>query len=268
MSMLAARALAISLGARRILDGVDLQLAPGALVGLVGPNGAGKTTLLRAMLGLVRPDRGAVLIDGAPLHAMDARARARLVAYLPQGGEPAWPLAVADLVSLGRLPHGEGRVGRDAGGSAAVARAMEETGIAHLAARSAASLSGGERARALLARVLAGEPRILLADEPVAALDPYHQLAVMELLAARARAGSAVLVVLHDLNLAARFCDRLVMLDSGRVVGDGAPEAVLTEAALARTYGIAATIGRHDGVLTVLPWQRLSDEARGMEGAR
>jgi iron complex transport system ATP-binding protein len=143
---------------------------------------------------------------------------------------------------------------------------MSSIGVGHLAQRNMHELSGGERARVMLARALAGEPAVLLADEPVAALDPYHQLGVMELLVTRARSGSAVVVVMHDLTLAARFCDRLVLLDQGRVVGDGPPAAVLSPAALAATYQVEAVVGQHEGALTILPWRRLGDH--GDDSAR
>jgi iron complex transport system ATP-binding protein len=258
MSALAAIGLDVRLGRRDVLAGIDLAIAARSLVGLIGPNGAGKTTLIRALLSLVAPTRGRVTLDGREVAAMPAPERARAMAYLPQGADVAWPLAVADVVALGRLPFGGAR---DASEDEAVERALAATGISELRARRAGTLSGGERARVMLARALAGEPRVLLADEPVAALDPYHQLAVMELLAERARLGASIVVVLHDLNLAARFCDRLVLLDRGRIVGDGVPEAVLTEASLAETYQVTAAMGRHDGVLTVLPWRRLPDAA-------
>lgn len=257
MTMLTAQGLHVSLGGQGVLKGVDLAVSAGTVVGLIGPNGAGKTTLLRTLLGLVRPSQGQVSLNGRPLGKVPPRERAQTMAYLPQGGTVAWSLDVMDLVSLGRLPHQSGGGRGDAEGGDAVARAMAATGIEHLARRSVQDLSGGERARVMLARALGGEPAVLLADEPVAALDPYHQLAVMELLVARARAGVAVVVVMHDLGLAARFCDRLVLLNEGRVVGNGAPAAVLMPGALAKTYQVEAVVGQHEGALTIIPWRRL-----------
>ncbi len=266
MTALSAHGLHVRLGTQDVLKGVDLEIGAGAVVGLIGPNGAGKTTLLRTLLGLVTAERGRICLDGRDILAVPAQERARAIAYLPQGGTVAWSLCVSDMVSLGRLPYeGRGASG-DAGGGDAVERAMSATGVSHLARRNVQALSGGERARVMLARALAGNPAVLLADEPVAALDPYHQLAVMELLVARARSGSAVVVVMHDLTLAARFCDRLILLDQGRVVGDGPPAAVLSPAALAATYQVEALVGQYEGALTILPWRRLGDH--GDAGAR
>jgi len=266
MTALTTHDLHVCLGQQEVLSGVDMAVNPGAVLGLIGPNGAGKTTLLRTLLGLVTPAQGRVCLDGHAISDVPAGERARRIAYLPQGGTVAWSLSVTDLVSLGRLPHQVRGASPDAGGADAVEQAMASTGVSHLARRAVHELSGGERARVLLARALAGNPAVLLADEPVAALDPYHQLGVMELLVARARSGSAVVVVMHDLTLAARFCDRLLLLDQGRVVGDGAPADVLSPAALAETYQVEAVVGQHEGALTILPWRRLGGQGDG--GAR
>jgi len=219
---------------RSVLQEVSLRIAPGELVGLLGPNGAGKTSLMRAALGLLA-------FEGASSLAMlSPSARARAAAWLPQTREIAWGLSVADVVALGRVPHRA--LGRPPGPEdhAAVERAIERLGLADFRNRPADALSGGEQARVLIARALAQETPLLLADEPVAGLDPAAQIMAMEVFAELAAAGRSVLVSLHDLGLAARHCTRLVMLHGGRLVADGPPGTVLTEAHLARVFQLRA----------------------------
>jgi iron complex transport system ATP-binding protein len=255
--MLEAINIGVRLGGKAILDGVSLALAPGALIGLIGPNGAGKTTLLRALAGLLPASSGEVRCDGRPLTAYRPEQRARRIAYLAQNGATHWPLSVEHLVRLGRLPHRRAWRGADPRDDAVVARMLAATDIAALRERRVGTLSGGEKLRALLARALAVEAPFLLVDEPVAALDPYHQLEIMELLRATAGRGTAVAAILHDLTLAARFCDRLVLLGAGRVLAEGEPDQVLTEAKLADAFRVATLQGAHQGGRYVLPWSRL-----------
>jgi len=257
VTRLAAENVTVKLGPRAAVEGVVAAVASGELVGLIGPNGAGKTTLLRAMAGLVAPAAGRIVLDGRVLSELGRAARARRIGYLPQHGDIHWALPVAEVVLMGRLPH-LGAWQRAGDLDRAIAkRAMLALDIADLAERAATRLSGGEKARVLLARALAGEPEILLADEPVADLDPYHRLEVMEHLVALAAQGTGVVVVLHDLALAARFCARLVLLDRGRVAAEGPPASVLTPENLAAVYRIEAVAGRHDGADYVLPWRRM-----------
>ncbi len=253
MSVLAAADVSVTLGGREVLREVSMAARGGEMVGLLGPNGAGKSTLVRVMAGLLAPEAGRVTLDGDVLAERPRRALARTLAYLPQGAQVHWPVAVERLVALGRLPHLSAWQRARGADRAAVDDALRATDIEDLRHRPATELSGGEAARVLLARVLAAEPAVLLADEPVAALDPRHQLALMELLHARAAGGTAVLVVLHDLGLAARFCDRLVLMHEGRVLRDGTPEHVLSPEALAEAYGVEARIERRDGMLSVTP---------------
>jgi iron complex transport system ATP-binding protein len=253
-SGLSVRSLSLALGQRPVLAGVDLLFAPGRLSCILGPNGAGKSTLMRALAGLL-PVGDAVRLDGVPLPAIPRRERARRVAYLPQEREVNWPLLAADLVALGRVPHGAMLERQSAADRAAIARAMARADIADLADRPVTELSGGERSRVLLARALATEADVLLADEPVAGLDPLHQLTMMRLFQDEARQGRVVVVVLHDLSLAARFADHVVLLQDGRLMGDGEPEAVFTPERLRAVFKIDAMIGKIDHVLTVTPLQ-------------
>jgi iron complex transport system ATP-binding protein len=229
MSLLTLEALSVHRGACPVVDGASLSVGPGEFVGLIGPNGAGKTTLLRAALGLL-PHTG-----HSSLAVLPPVARARAAAFLPQGREVAWPLPVAALVALGRAPWGPGP-----GDGPAVDRALDRLGLAGFRDRDATALSGGELARVLLARVLAQETPLILADEPVAGLDPEAQLRVMGLFAGLAGEGRGIVASIHDLGLAMRFCTRLVLLSAGRVVADGAPAAVLSDANLAAAFGIRA----------------------------
>jgi len=226
---------------RAIVDGAGLTVAPGELVGLIGPNGAGKSTLLRAMLGLTPRASGSVTLGGADFAAMPARARARAVAFLPQDRRVEWRLTAHDVVMLGRYPHQAGFGGATVADREAVARAIAAVEGEALLDRPFAVLSGGERTRILLARALAVEAPILLADEPIAALDPYHQLHVMEILQARARSGAGVLAVIHDLALAARFMDRLILMHEGQCMADGPPAHTLTPEWLATVYRIGGS---------------------------
>ena len=224
---LAARELAIA----GRLNGVIATLEPGTINAICGPNGAGKSTLLQCLAGLLTPNGGEVLLSGATLPR--GRERARRIGYLPQVGEIAWDLSVAGLAALGRLPHGDR-------GAPQVAAALAAVDLTHLADRPVSTLSGGERARALLARVLAGEPEWILADEPLAALDLAHQLALLARLREAAGLGAGVVLVLHDLALAMNHADRVLVLERGTLAADGAPGQALSEDVIARVWGVAA----------------------------
>lgn len=248
--------LSVDLGGRAILRDVAMDLAPGALIGVIGPNGAGKSTLIRAMLGLLPFQQGQVTIDGQAVGAMAPRDLARAIAYLPQGQVLHWPLSVERLVGLGRLPH-LGPLSRPgAQDREAIAEAMQRADIASLADRTATELSGGERARVMLARALAVGARGLVVDEPLASLDPGHQIDVMELLTREARRGALVVVVLHDLSMAARYCDRLLLMDEGRLIADGAPAQILTQERLRAVYGISGHIDLTGDAPMVVPMAR------------
>lgn len=216
----------------RLAD-VVLDLAPGQVTAVVGPNGAGKSTLLMALAGLIA---GPVLLDGVPLAAMTPRARAQAIGYLPQSGHVAWNLSVERLVALGRLPHRTGR----AADAAAIDAALARMALEPLRTRAFATLSGGERARALLARVLAGQPHWVLADEPLASLDLAHARALLAHFRDLAAGGAGVVLVLHDLAQAMNHADRVVVLDSGRIAALGSPELALDPAVIARVWGLKA----------------------------
>jgi iron complex transport system ATP-binding protein len=245
--------LAVRFGDATILRDVGLSLRAGQIVGLIGPNGAGKTTLLRVLADLVAPSAGSVRYDGRTRREIRRNELARRLSFLAQGSDVHWPLRVEHIVGLGRLPHRRPFAGMSAEDHAAVERALTAADIGGLRLRTPSTLSGGERMRVLLARALAVEAEMLFADEPVAALDPLHQLRIMHLLRSTAHAGAGVVVVLHDLTLAARFCDRIVMLAGGRILLDG-PPSQLTDDLIAKTYGVASFRGEHGGQPFILPW--------------
>lgn len=247
----------VRLGERPVVSGISARMDAGALIGVIGPNGAGKSTLVRALLGLAPVSGGTVSIDGQRVEALGPGDMARRLAYLPQGQTLHWPLSVERLVALGRLPHLSSFSRISGEDMAMVDSAMRRADVTHLRHRDATRLSGGERARALLARALAVGAGGLVVDEPLAALDPGHQIDVMELLRREARDGALVLAVLHDLAMAARYCDRILVIDGGRLVADGAPADILTTELLREVYGITAHVGEAQGAPLILPLSRV-----------
>jgi iron complex transport system ATP-binding protein len=257
MSLVELKTVSIEIGARRVVDRVSLTLEGGGVTGLIGPNGAGKTTVMRAIAQLLPLARGEILFDGRLATTISAPERAKHIAYLPQGGQIHWPLIVRRLVALGRFPHLNAFAALSEKDTVTVNAALEGCDVLDLADRPVTSLSGGERSLVLLARALAVGAPVLLADEPAASLDPAHQIQVMELLRGQAAAGRAVLVVLHDLPLATRYCDRLILLGRGTVVADGAAEAVLTPTRLREVYGVEAQFVQENGRTIVVPQRRI-----------
>ena len=233
------------LSVNKRVDSVTFEHNRGELLGLIGANGAGKSTLLHALAGL-EPSSGEIRLDGDLFAAISPHERARIVGIQPQAVSSAWSLVVNDIVTLGRMPWGD----EDQG---AVNHAMQRAGVADLATRNIDHLSGGERARVWLARVLAGEPQLLLADEPIASLDIHYQLAVMEVLKQYTHEKRGVIVAIHDLSLAARFCDRLCLMHQGKMIAIGTPEEVLTEALLSTAYGVPVDIDLERNPPVVLP---------------
>ena len=252
--MLEAQQLGVALGGRCIVHPLDLTLGKGELVGLIGANGSGKSTLLRALAGLLPAESGGVFLSGKPLHQIPLGEVAQTIAYLPQSPECHWPLTADRVVALGRLPFRGCSGELDA---QHITRALAAVDALHLRDRPVNELSGGERACVFLARALAGDPALILIDEPAAGLDPYHRLQLMELLQALAREGRGILVVLHDLGMAARFCGRLLLLNGGKLIASGAPEAVLTDSLLAQAHHISAYRNCHEGTSVLVPWSRL-----------
>ncbi|MBY0275342.1 heme ABC transporter ATP-binding protein [Candidatus Binatia bacterium] len=256
---LVATSIAVRYGARAALDGVGARVVPGEVLGVIGPNGSGKSTLIRVLAGVRAPSSGTVQLDGRDLHALPRRERARRIALVPQETHLSFPIRVRDLVLLGRAPH-TGRFGLErADDLRAAHEAMARAAVLELADRPVDELSGGERQRVVLARALAQDPEILLLDEPTSFLDLKHAVLLLDLVRELCRArGLAVAVVLHDLNLAAMYCDRLLLLDRGRVHAVGTPDEVLTYRDLCAVYGTELYVALNDvtGRLVVLPLSR------------
>jgi iron complex transport system ATP-binding protein len=246
-------AVTVELGGRAVVDAVDVSVADGEWLALIGPNGAGKTTLLRAIARLV-PFAGEIALDGRAATDLPRAELARLVAVVPQ--EPSTPpwMTVAEYVLLGRTPHLGPFAKEGAHDREAAARALGRLDLLSLASRRLGTLSGGEKQRAVVARALAQEARIVLLDEPTAALDIGHQQQALELLdGLRAESGLTLVAAMHDLTLAAQYADRMVLLDAGRVVADGSPADVLTEAAIAQHYGASIDVIPVGDRLAVVP---------------
>jgi len=247
-----ANSLRVMRKAREVLAGLTFAAEPGQMTAIVGPNGAGKTTLIKALSGLIPCAGGTVVLAGRPLPDFPRRRLAQLLAYLPQERIVHWALTARAVVALGRLPHQPMGTGESAADRAAIEAALAAMDVGHLADRPLLEMSGGEKARVLLARALAQEPQALLADEPAAGLDPAHQLSLFQHFARLAASGRTVVVALHELSLAARFCQRIVLLQQGRTVAAGAARDVLTSDNLAAAYRVR---GRHvviDGIPVVL----------------
>ena len=249
--------LSVALGGRTVIHHLSATLEGGHLVALVGPNGVGKTTLLRAVTGLI-PSNGAIYVNGVALSSLSLKERAKNFGYLPQGHVVHWPLSVRDVVALGRYPHGATDPARlpDAD-AAAVARAIKAADVTALADRRATELSGGERSRVALARVLAVEAPVILADEPTASLDPRYQLDIMYVLRSVANGGSLVIVVTHDLSLAARFSDTVLVLSDGRLVAQGSPEHALSDAIMADVFRVDAYRANFRNQNVIVPWANI-----------
>lgn len=241
----------VDIDGKTIVEDLSLAVAAGEVVGLLGPNGCGKTTALRALMGQTPLSSGSTRIMGVRSHDLSARERALKAAYLPQIRPLAWPIAVEDAVMLGRFAYGAGGMRPHPDDQAAVSEAIEAAGLSDMRRRAVSDLSGGELARVHIARAFAARTPALIADEPAAALDPYYQLLVMDLLSGMAEKGCGVLVVLHDITLAARYCTRIALMLSGRIVADGSPADVLTADRLRAVYRVNADVNGPEPIVTV-----------------
>ncbi|CAL99761.1 iron complex transport system ATP-binding protein [Saccharopolyspora erythraea NRRL 2338] len=238
-----ARDLKLAYGERVVVDGLDVDVVDGTITAVIGPNGCGKSTLLRALGRLLQPQRGSVLLDGKRIHKMATKDVAKVLGLLPQSPQAPEGLTVADLVARGRHPHQSWYRQWSSDDEAAVAEALGMTGIEDLAERTVDELSGGQRQRAWLSMALAQGTDLLLLDEPTTYLDLSHQVDVLDLIGRlHDDSGRTVVMVLHDLNLAARYADRLVAMKDGAIVAEGAPGEVLTEELLAAVFGLKARV--------------------------
>jgi iron complex transport system ATP-binding protein len=244
---LEARGLSAGYDARTVLSGVSLALAPGRVCVLLGENGSGKSTLLRALAGVLKPRAGEILLDGRAIASVPRRETARAIGYLPQGFEPLFPMRALDLVLLGRTPHLGAFGSPGAGDRAAAEAALDEMDAGALSGSDIRSISGGERQRVLLARVLAGAPSVLLLDEPTANLDPRHRFLVLDAMRRRAAAGGAVLFSTHELDVASQGADDAVLLAGGRVLAAGAVGATLTDGLLSQLFAVSARVSPGPG---------------------
>ena len=257
--LLEGKKLGWSVDAIDILRDVDITVREGELVGLIGPNGAGKSTLLRLLTHVEQSGEGEVFLKGKSIKQVSAQVRAREMGYLVQGAKASWPFSVERVVGLGRLPHQNWWQRINSEDQKKIETALQLTETIAYRNRMVNTLSGGEQTLVMLARIFAGEPELILADEPVAALDPYHQLHVMDILRNHAQGNKAGVVVLHDLGLAARYCDRLYLLNHGKLFCSGTPEKVLTDEILGEVYGIECQIGHTDGDFSITALARKQD---------
>lgn len=246
-SLLSAQNVTLKRSGATLLNHVNLDLQAGELVGLIGPNGAGKSTLLGLLAGLDKPDAGDVHYRNQPIQQLSDNQRAQHIGWMEQLSAPHWPVTVEHLVMLGRIPYLTRWQSPSADDHERVHGALLATDCHHLTQRRVDTLSGGELTRVMLARVLASEPQVLLADEPIAALDMGHQLQILDVLRQFANGDNACVVVLHDLSLAGRYCDRLILLDQGENVASGAPRDVLTQHTVREVYGVETVAAGPDG---------------------
>ncbi|MFC4601992.1 heme ABC transporter ATP-binding protein [Cohnella hongkongensis] len=242
MNMLVAHHIHSCIDNRQILQDISLSVRGGECVGLIGPNGSGKSTLLRTLTGLLPPSSGKLSIADQPLERYTRKQLAKIIGYVPQNTAIDFDFTVRDIVLMGRFPHLPSFGNERELDRLMAQKAMQRTATYHLANRYATELSGGQRQMVLIAKALSQEPRLLLLDEPISALDIRYQLHVLELMRKMARQGLAVVAALHDLSLAARFCDRLILLHNGRLLAAGAPAEVLTPAMLQTAYEVDAAV--------------------------
>ncbi|MCP5382266.1 MAG: ABC transporter ATP-binding protein [Kordiimonadaceae bacterium] len=260
MSRLSIRNLDVSLEGQKILSDVSFDISSGRLVGLIGPNGAGKSILLKSILGVIDKNAGEITLDGRDISYWPLKHRARKISYAAQGAPVHWPLTVGHLVSLGRIPHLSPWQSTTHEDQILTLEAMKKTNVEHLSMRITTSLSGGERARVMLARAIVTEAEFLLADEPIESLDPYHQIQILNILKELTKNGHGVLLIIHDLNFAQKYCDELILLDKGKIVASGKPSDVLSDKNLQKTYKIKARRFDKDGDNFIIADKLLNSE--------
>ena len=253
MSLLEATGLSVKFGDRTILDNINFSVEKGEFIGLIGANGSGKTTLLRALSGILPKHKKKVKLLGLSLNNYPPKQLAQKLAYLPQGNESHWSITAENLVMLGRLPHQKPWQGTSESDHKIVQQVMQACDVSQFARHTVDNLSGGERARVFLSRALAVEPQLLLVDEPIAGLDPGHQLEVMNKFQQLSESGMGIVCVIHDLTLAARYCHKLVMLGEQKIIAQGQPKQVLSPENLASGFSIKAHISEVKGQALVVP---------------
>jgi iron complex transport system ATP-binding protein len=245
--------LSLTLGQQSALITVSAEIKPGRVTAVLGPNGAGKSSLARVLAGLVAPQSGHVTLNGLPLSAIAAAERARKIGYLAQNGDPAWHVTARDLVSLGRHPHRHRFAALSSQDNSAIDAAMVATDTLHLAERTVDAVSGGERARIQMARVLATGPQWIIVDEPLANLDPPHQRDMLALLKSAAQAGAGVMMIVHQINAAARVADDIILMREGRVIASGAADTTLTATNLELAFGIGFDLIKNGDARIFMP---------------
>ncbi|VAX35574.1 hypothetical protein MNBD_UNCLBAC01-664 [hydrothermal vent metagenome] len=257
MMLMEVKNISVHLNNHLIVKEVSLNVQQGELIGVIGPNGAGKTTLLKSLAKLLPIQSGQIEFQGKALSEIDQKTLSRSLSYMAQGDNIHWPLRVEKLVELGRLPYVGPWQSLSQKDITIIEQAMEMAEVRHLRHRTSTKLSGGERRLVMLARAIAVQPKVLLADEPVSGLDPNHQIQVMKLLYKMTQEGKSVVMVLHDLSLAARYCHKLYLMKEGKILISGTPKEVLTPENLQKAYGITAKYGQGDKEFYVVPWDRI-----------
>lgn len=243
----------VKLGDRKVIESFSGRFTTGEFVAVVGANGAGKSTLLKTLAGLIAPEHGSVSLNGTPIKSLQPREVARAIAYLPQDRTVHWPLDAERVVALGRLPHRSFASAENDTDKAAISAAMQRMDVMPFAQRPIVALSGGERARVLVARALAQQAKFLIADEPTAGLDPAHTLHLFAEFARIAHEGNTIITAIHDLSMALRYAHRVILLERGRCIADGSAEAVLKNELLAQAFGIETIVTKIGGIPVIVP---------------
>ena len=261
--------ISLSIDGKRILKEISLSVGDGEFLALMGPNGSGKTTLLRCVMNYLKPEQGAILVDAKPIHTMSDRALAQMFAVVPQTSQIEFPFSAFEMVMMGRTPHARSRLSGDSKLDAtAVRRAMEKTNTWKFADRDFSSLSGGERQRVIIARALAQEPEILLLDEPTVYLDITGQLEIMDLLRELNRGGLTIVAVMHDINLASRYCGKIALINEGRLESHGTPDEVFTPENITRIYDVDVIVRRDPLTNSVSVIPKMASSMSAMHGTR